>query len=166
MSDVIASTEGMSVIVKTISRWLKALIIMFGVYIVLYGHLTPGGGFAGGVIIACAFILLTLSYGQRVGLKTVSKALASELDSVGALIFLAVGLIGMIHASVFFENFIETPESARFALFSAGLIPLSNIGIGLKVGMSLFMVFTILAAVHVAAREGKRKMIQRRGGLK
>ena len=150
----------MSLIVKTTTRWLKACILLFGVYIVLYGHLTPGGGFAGGVIIACAFVLLTLAEGQRIGMKTVSKGVASELDSAGALIFLGVALVGILTAGVFFNNFIGTDETSRFQLLSAGVIPICNIGIGLKVGMSLFMVFTILAALRVVVKGGKRKMIQ------
>jgi multicomponent Na+:H+ antiporter subunit B len=151
----------MSLIVKAVTRWLKGFILLFGIYIVLYGHVTPGGGFAGGVIVACAFVLLTLSNGQRVGLKTVSKTVASEMDSVGALIFLGVALAGICAGGAFFWNYVSKPESSWFRLFSAGLIPLSNIGIGLKVGMSLFVVFTIFAAVHVTVKGEKRKLIQR-----
>jgi multicomponent Na+:H+ antiporter subunit B len=44
--------KGMTVIVKTISGWVKVLIFLFGINIILFGHLTPGGGFAGGVILA------------------------------------------------------------------------------------------------------------------
>jgi len=160
MSELPAN-EGMSLIVQTVTRWLKAFILLFGVYIVIYGHLTPGGGFAGGVIVACSFILLTLAYGQRRGLKAVSRGVAGEMDSVGALIFLAVALAGMIAGGAFFANFIETGEAARFTLPSAGLIPLSNIGIGLKVGMSLFLVFTVLSAMHVAVSGSRRRMISR-----
>ena len=154
--------EGMSLIVKTVTSCLKGFIFLFGIYIVLYGHLTPGGGFAGGVIIACAFVLLTLAEGQKISFKSLSKTVASELDSVGALIFLGVALIGMITAGVFFYNFFETAETSRFCLLSAGIIPICNIGIGLKVGMSLFLVFTILAAVHVAVKDGKREIVQDR----
>ena len=53
---------GMTIIVKTISSWVKVLIIVFGVYIILFGHLTPGGGFAGGVILASSYILLMLAF--------------------------------------------------------------------------------------------------------
>ncbi|HID57013.1 TPA: hypothetical protein EYP37_10830, partial [Candidatus Poribacteria bacterium] len=55
--------QGMTVIVKTITRIVAGFITIFGAYIVLTGHLTPGGGFPGGVILACAFVLLTLAYG-------------------------------------------------------------------------------------------------------
>lgn len=157
------SKEGMSLIVKTVTHWLKGFLLLYGIYVVLYGHLTPGGGFPGGVIIACAFILITLAEGHRIGLKTLSKRVASELDSVGALIFLGVALLGLFIGGVFFKNFIQTAAEAFFDLFSAGIIPICNIGIGLKVGTSLFMVFTILAAVRVVTRKGERKVIQRGG---
>ena len=137
------SKEGMSLIVKTVTHWLKGFLLLYGIYVVLYGHLTPGGGFPGGVILASAFILLTLS--------------------VGALIFLGVALLGLFIGGVFFKNFIQTAAEAFFDLFSAGIIPICNIGIGLKVGTSLFMVFTILAAVRVVTSKGKRKVIQRGG---
>lgn len=151
----------MSLIVKTVARWLKAFILIFGIYIVLYGHLTPGGGFSGGVIVACSFILLTLACGQREGTRAVSGNVAAEMDSVGALIFLGVGFAGMVVAGAFFKNLVATKESAHFKLLSGGLMPLSNIGIGLKVGMSLFLVFTILSALHVVVKGDKRRIARR-----
>jgi multisubunit Na+/H+ antiporter MnhB subunit len=161
------NAEGMSVIVKTVTRWVKGFILLYGIYIVLYGHLTPGGGFAGGVIVACAFILLTLAEGQRVAFKTLPKNAASELDSVGALLFWGLALAGMIAAGTFFKNFIATPETSYFKLLSSGIILPSNIGIGIKVGMSLFMVFAMLSALHVTVRkDGKREMVRRRKGEK
>ena len=81
---------GMGEIVRTVARWLKGLILAYGIYIVLYGHVTPGGGFAGGVVIACGFILLTLAGGQELGLSFFSKRAASSLDSAGVLLFLAL----------------------------------------------------------------------------
>ena len=55
------------------------------------------------------------------------------------------------------KNFIVTPEKAHFTQFSGGIIPACNIGIGLKVGTSLFLIFTVLAALHVAIKSEKRK---------
>jgi len=144
---------GMSLIVKTITRWLKAFILMFGVYLVVYGHLSPGGGFSGGVIIACSFILLVLADGQKKTDKTLSRGVAKELDSIGALIFLCVALLGLILGGTFFINWIGTSPESHFQLFSSGIIPIANIGIGLKVGTSLFMVFSVLAALHVFVKK-------------
>lgn len=143
---------GMSMIVRTVTRWLKGPILLFGIYIVLYGHITPGGGFGGGVIIASAFILIMLAMGEQDGLGVFSKGVASRLDSVGLLIFLAVGWLGAWLASgYFFENLAATPEQARFTLFSAGSMPLMNLALGLKVASALFLVFTVLTALHIAS---------------
>ncbi|MBM4141977.1 MAG: hypothetical protein FJ225_00055 [Lentisphaerae bacterium] len=154
--------EGMSLIVKTVTRWLKGFLLLYGAYIVLYGHLTPGGGFAGGVIVACAFILVFLACGAGIGHRTLGRLAASELDSAGALIFTAVGALGIALGGVFFRNFIRTPPEAHFRLLSSGVIPVCNIAIGLKVGTSLFMVLAILSAVHVAVKGGRRRMVRRR----
>lgn len=161
MSNGNKSEHGMSLIVKTITAWLKGFIFLFGVYVVVYGHLTPGGGFAGGVIVASAFVLLMLAEGRAKTMSTLSTGIASELDSVGALIFLGVALVGLLRAGVFFKNFISTPEASHFKLLSAGTMLISNMGIGLKVGMALFMVFVMLSALRVTLRDNDREMIRR-----
>ncbi|MHC4115567.1 MAG: MnhB domain-containing protein, partial [Planctomycetota bacterium] len=64
--------KGMTVIVKTISSWVKVLIFLFGIYIIIFGHLTPGGGCAGGVILASSYVLLMLSFGREFVEKNLS----------------------------------------------------------------------------------------------
>jgi multisubunit Na+/H+ antiporter MnhB subunit len=76
--------KGMSLIVKTIGGWVKVLIFLFGVYIVIFGHLTPGGGFAGGVILASCYILLMLAFGKEQAEKNMPLVLVSRLDCLGA----------------------------------------------------------------------------------
>jgi len=148
------SDTGMSLTVKTVARWLKGPILLFGIYMVLYGHITPGGGFGGGVVIALSFILITLVSGERAGLHLFSKAASSRLDSVGLLIFLALGWLGTWWASgYFFSNFITTPEGAQFSLLSGGIMPLANIALGLKVASALFLVFTVLTAFRIMEQE-------------
>ena len=141
---------GMSVIVQTVTRLLKGFILLYGIFIVLYGHLTPGGGFAGGVVIACGFVLLALAGGGQQAQQFLPRAATSVLDSVGVLLFLALAATGMLLAGgVFFTNFITTSQSSWFTLFSGGVIPLANISLGLKVASSLFLVFAALAAFRV-----------------
>ncbi len=140
----------MDVIVRTSARWLKGFIVVYGAYVVLHGHLTPGGGFAGGVIVACGFILLALAGGADLAAGMFSRRAASTLDSVGVLVFLGLGCIAMAMAGgAFLENFVTTNESAWFALWSGGTIPIVNVGLGLKVASSLFLVFSVLAAFRV-----------------
>ena len=144
----------MGMTVKTVTRWLKGPILLFGIYLVLYGHITPGGGFGGGVVIASAFILITLAAGEYTGLHTFSKGATSRLDSVGLLIFLALGWLGTWWAGgYFFENFIGTSEAAQYTLLSGGTMPMMNLALGLKVASALFLVFTILTAFQIIEQE-------------
>ncbi|OGX45143.1 MAG: hypothetical protein A3G38_04515 [Omnitrophica WOR_2 bacterium RIFCSPLOWO2_12_FULL_51_8] len=136
---------GMSLIVKTITRLTIGLILLFGIYIVLHGHLSPGGGFAGGVIIALSFVHLMIAFGKDAAVSKVSKNMAANLESIGALIFLCIGLLGFFGGS-FFLNILGKGE--HFKLFSSGTIPLSNIAIGLKVGVGLFAIFLALVILE------------------
>lgn len=138
--------DGMTIIVKSITRFVGVMVMLFGVYIVLHGHLTPGGGFAGGVLLASGVVLLTLAFGKNVALKILPQWLASALESVGALIFLGVALLGF-SGGFFFLNFL--PKGTAGKLFSAGIIPICNVGIGIKVGAALFAVFMVLIMLRI-----------------
>lgn len=138
---------GMTLIVKTITRLTVGLILLFGIYIVLYGHISPGGGFAGGVIVALSFVHLMLAFGKDTAVAKVSKNLASNLESMGAIMFLSIALLGFLGGS-FFLNIMG--KGSPFELFSAGTIPLSNIAIGLKVGVGLFAIFLALVILERA----------------
>jgi multicomponent Na+:H+ antiporter subunit B len=142
--------KGMSVIVKTITRLTVGLIMLYGVYIVSHGHVSPGGGFAGGVIIALSFIHIMLAYGKEVAFKKLSKSVASFFESVGAVLFLVVAILGFT-GGYFFLNFISKGEP--FRLFSGGIIPICNIAICLKVGAGLFAIFVALVLLKLEPEE-------------
>ena len=154
--------NGMSIIVKTISSWVKVLIFLFGIYIILFGHLTPGGGFAGGIILASSYVLLMLAFGRKFAEERLSLPLASKLDCAGALIFIAIALCGfLVPAGIFFYNFIHQKwlagNETALELVSAGTIPLSNIAIGLKVGASLFLVILTLSIFRPESSADKKE---------
>ena len=146
-----SNQTGMTLIVKTITRLTVGLILLYGIYIVLHGHVSPGGGFAGGVIIALSFIDLMLAFGRETALKKLSEAKASVLESLGALMFLSIALLGF-SGGYFFLNFFLN-KGKPFALFSAGIIPLCNIAICLKVGAGLFAIFAALILFHGSGKE-------------
>jgi len=139
---------GMTLIVKTVTRLSVGLVLLYGIYIVLHGHISPGGGFAGGVIIALSFIHLMLAFGRETALKKLSQTAASVLESLGALMFLAIALLGFLGGYLFFNFFLH--KGKPFDLFSAGIIPLCNIAISLEVGAGLFAIF---AAVVLFSRD-------------
>lgn len=116
-------------LLTTGSRLLVPLILLLGVYVFVNGHLTPGGGFQGGAIIASAILLLLLTN----PLQRFSHRLISAVESISGLLFVTIGLLGILLAGGFLDNRI-LPTGAFGELFSAGAIPLIYSLIGLKVG--------------------------------
>ncbi len=151
--------KGMTVIVKTVSSWVKVLIFLFGIYIILFGHLTPGGGFAGGVILASSYVLLMLAFGRQFVEKNLPSTVASRLDCLGAFLFALVAVLGLVFGGTLFVNFLYQKylPGTPFDLVSAGTIPLSNIAIGLKVGASLFLVIFALTVFRYDGSRAKDK---------
>jgi multicomponent Na+:H+ antiporter subunit B len=151
--------KGMTVIVKTIASWVKVLIFLFGINIVIFGHLTPGGGFAGGVILAASYVLLMLAYGREFTEQNLSLPVASKLDCVGAFLFALIAILGLVLGGTFFVNFLYQKylPGQPLHLISAGTIPLSNIAIGLKVGASLFMVILTLSIFRPGISAGEKE---------
>ena len=139
-----ANQPGMSPVVKTVCGWVSGFILLYGIQVILYGHLTPGGGFAGGVIAAAAFAFVLLAEGKDAATSTFSKHAASTLDSLGVLLFWLMAVLGIAVAGIYFVNFMTTPPSARLTLLSGGIIPLCNLGIGIKVCSSLYLVVLVL----------------------
>lgn len=143
--------KGMSTIVRTVTSHLVGLILLVGLWLVLYGHLSPGGGFPGGVVIAAGFILVMLAYGKERAASLFPRPAARVYDSVGALAFLLLALLGLWSAEhFFFENFIQQQGPGRLhEVFNAGIIPLANVAIALKVSMSLVVAFGVIAACRL-----------------
>lgn len=135
--------EGMSIIVKKVAQLLAGLIFMYGVYIILHGHLTPGGGFAGGVIVAGAFILLILAFGSSALNLKKEVAGSSNLESMAILMVVILALMAMLLGTrVFLFNFL--PKGQAGELVSAGVIPLYNIFIGIEVAGAILTIFLAL----------------------
>jgi len=142
--------KGMSIIVKTVTRLTVGLIILYGVYILTHGHVSPGGGFAGGVIIALSFVHMMLAFGKETALSKLSKGRTTLFEGLGAIIFLGVALLGFTEG-YFFLNFMSKGEP--YKLFSAGIIPICNLAISLKVGAGLFAIFVVLILLKLDVEE-------------
>lgn len=134
---------GMTLIVKTVSRIIFPFLLLFGVYIILHGHLTPGGGFPGGVIIAAAVVMVLLAYGFETAQNSVSALAAEVSESIGALMLIVLGVIGIIMVGNFLGELPMLPKSIEYIgdLFSGGNLPILNIGVGLKVGAGVVTIF-------------------------
>ena len=135
--------EGMSTIVKKVAQLMAGLIFMYGIYIILHGHLTPGGGFAGGVIVAGAFILLILAFGSSTLNLKKEVSGSSNTESIAILMVVVLALMAMLFgAKVFLFNFLPKGEAGE--LISAGAIPLYNLFIGIEVAGAILTIFLAL----------------------
>jgi len=142
--------KGMSIVVKTVCHWLTGFIFLYGIYIVLYGDVTPGGGFAGGVILSCSFVLMMLGCGEEWAVRWFPRKVAWTLPSAGGLVFLATALLGIAFGGAFFVNFIrgQAPAEAIHVL-SAGTILVCGIAIAIEVCALLFLTVSILSVLRV-----------------
>jgi len=151
--------NGRSLIVETVTRWVAPLIFLYGLNVVAYGHLSPGGGFAGGVVLACAFIILVLAWGKQRATSHMPFGLAKCLDSIGALLFLGLALLGMVVGGTFFLNVIQRSSPGEpLRLWNGGIIPLCNVAIAIKVCASLFLVMLVLSVLRVVEGGGKEDL--------
>ena len=141
------NNEGMTLIVKTVTRITVWIIFLYGLYICFHGHLTPGGGFGGGVIIALAFLNVMIAYGRKFTNRWLNIKLLENIEASTAALFLIVGVLGIGFGGIFLLNFIN--HGTVFRLWSSGIILVLNVVIGIKVGMSLFLVVWILAGFRI-----------------
>ncbi|MFC2077425.1 MnhB domain-containing protein [Candidatus Bipolaricaulota bacterium] len=152
------SQQGMSVIVRTVTRFVYGLVIVFGFYVIMHGHLTPGGGFQGGAIVASAFALLLVAFGAAGVKGLLNKHLLQSLEEIGALAFLGLAFAGI--GTAFFYNLLANTGSLfgasvalgpnAGALNTGGLVPLMNWAVGLKV-------MTGIASIVIVMLVGSRK---------
>jgi multicomponent Na+:H+ antiporter subunit B len=121
-----------SELIETGAGLLLPLILLFGVFIFLHGHLTPGGGFQGGVIIASGVLLAFLAG----TLEELSHRLLGILEMIAGAGYVAVGALGLWLAAGFLDpRFLPTGEIG--SLVSAGAIPIIYSLVGIKVGAEL-----------------------------
>ena len=135
-----------SIIVSIICRLIIPFIQVYGLYIVLYGHLSPGGSFSGGSILSSSLILYVLVFGLQRGKILLEDETSHTVETLGVVWFWLLGLFGILTGSYFLANraggfSIGTPGD----LFSSGMILLITIGLGLKVASTLASLFFKIA---------------------
>jgi len=116
-------------LLTTGTRMLLPIILLFGAYVFINGHLTPGGGFQGGAILASGMLLLLLADPG----KRFRRAIIHRVESLSGLTYVVIGVLGLALAGGFLDNRI-LPLGEFGQLLSAGAIPLIYTLIGLKVG--------------------------------
>ncbi|MFO7793236.1 MAG: MnhB domain-containing protein [Candidatus Saliniplasma sp.] len=131
----------MSTVVRKSSKIISPFLFTYGAYLIIYGHLSPGGGFQGGVILAVGVVLLLTSHGYRLVRDTFQEKLVKTIESSAAIGIVLLGISGLVF-NAFFYNYLKggTPGT----IFSGGNIILFNILVGLKIGTGFTLVFYVL----------------------
>ena len=123
---------------------LFPLLLVVGLYIILHGHLTPGGGFQGGVVLAAAFFIPILA---RPG-STLDHHAVSLIEGLAGATFIFIGLLAMLGGQAFLTPLLGKGELGT--LFSAGTLPLLYLAVGLKVGSELAGLLAQLSATEAS----------------
>jgi len=138
--------------VRALGAAAVAPTVVLGAYIVAHGHLTPGGGFQGGIVLSGAAVLVYVA-GQYVSAHRVGPEARLELaEAVGAVGFALIALGGLIAGGAALESFLGRGEVGD--LFSGGIIPLANVAVGIEVAGGI----TLIAAEFL-----DQALLRRRG---
>ena len=138
-----------SEILRTGARMLFAPIVVYGAYIFVHGHLSPGGGFQGGAVVASAMLLLLMANrGQHI-----PHTILHWIESMAGFAYVLAGMAGLVVAGSFLSNQGVLPLGTWNRVFSGGLIPIIYILVGLKVGTELSsLIDTMMDSGRVAPK--------------
>jgi multicomponent Na+:H+ antiporter subunit B len=118
---------------------LSGVIILFGIYIVVHGQLTPGGGFQGGVLLGTSCLLAFLATDYQTFVRVSPHALLHAGDSIGAGAYALIGLATVACGGMFLQNLL--PLGKTGTMLSAGTIPVINFFVGLEVAAGFALLF-------------------------
>jgi multicomponent Na+:H+ antiporter subunit B len=126
--------------VRLVGYLLLPATLLVGAYVVLHGHISPGGGFQGGVVLATGlhFAYLAGDLGVLSRMRPVPVFEVAEAAGAGA--FVVVGLAAMATGAAFLSNVL--PHGTFTSLLSAGTVPLLNMAVGLEVASALVLILT------------------------
>ena len=152
----------MSKIVRTMTNLLTVLILTFGLYVIMHGHMTPGGGFPGGAVLGSGAALLIVSFGSSAVEKRLSERRLAVLKIGGLVMFIGLAFGGI--ASAFFFNFlVGSPVFGNIPptgpnpgdVWTGGCSTLMNVAVGMIVsaGLAAIVLLMALASIREKAEE-------------
>ena len=131
---------------------LLPFVLVFMLYVILHGHLSPGGGFQGGVLFAAAVLFLYFGHGYDITAKAISFNLLHETEGLASVLYVALALMGVAAGAQFCQNILYT-HGAIGDLYSSGTIFWMNVTVGLKVVTGIGSIALMMLAL-VAERKG------------
>lgn len=145
----------MSKIVRTCADIMFPFILIFGLYVIMHGHLTPGGGFQGGAVIATGAALVIVAYAYEEVLGMIKKITLMIQESAGLFLFIGTALVAFGLGTTFFANYLAN-SGLLFGmpvpfgpnpgdLNTGGVLPIMNIAVGIEVwgGLTIIILYML-----------------------
>jgi multisubunit Na+/H+ antiporter MnhB subunit len=126
-------------VTRVVFRYMLLFVLLYGFYVIMHGHLSPGGGFSGGMIVGLGLLLYILIFGQL--WKPNFRQMIIDL----AIIFVGIG--GILEVIKFLIPHEHGPVGIPGTLFSVGIMSVANFGI------SILVTSTILAIYYMISEE-------------
>jgi multicomponent Na+:H+ antiporter subunit B len=139
--------------VRVLGLGLIGPTVVLGLYVVAHGHLTPGGGFQGGAILATASLMVFLS-GRFVAFRRVNPLILMDAsEGAGAFAFPLIGLLGLLSGPAFLANVL--PLGTAGELLSGGTIPVLNLAVALEVSAAFLLIVSEFLEQTLLVRSGR-----------
>lgn len=125
-----------SIVIRIIARGLVPFVQLFGLYVIMHGHSSPGGGFQGGVILGASFILLSIADSVEEARRRFSLRTMTLYNSAGVSLYAGLGLVCLLLGGNFLDYGVLPITDAR----SIGMLVI-EIGVGLTVMAAMASIF-------------------------
>ena len=134
-------------ILKVIANIVVPFMVIFGIYVILNGHISPGGGFSGGTIIAAAFILWQAAYGFKDIRKNFNFKTLGWINTVALAVIAIVNMPIFIMGSMGMKSIypLLTPGN----IISATTVLLLDIAVGIKVACTMYELYALFTEGEV-----------------
>lgn len=133
---------------------LLPVTLVVGLDVVVHGHVTPGGGFQGGVVLASALHLVYVG-GRYPALRRLRPLSWYEWgEGAGAAAFVGLGIVGLVVGGAFLRNVV--PMGRFDALLSAGTVPMLSVAVGAEVGCGAVVLLAQFLEQDIRIRAGSR----------
>ena len=130
-------------ILRVVGKMSIPFILLFGLYVITHGELGPGGGFQGGVVIACAFILYALIFGRPALYRVLPPPVIDMLTGLGVLVYSGTGAACLLLGGKFLDySMLDTVSPGEGEALGMTLV---EYGVGITVSMVMLNIFNQLA---------------------
>jgi multicomponent Na+:H+ antiporter subunit B len=123
------------------SRLLSPYIMLFGIYVIAFGHYSPGGGFQGGALLAASVLLIRVSGGRLVSRLQISEFTLTPMAAIGVIIYFVTGAVAVMMGGYFLDYEMLPFPGMEPAMIRYYGILIIEVGIGLAVMAILIMMF-------------------------